>query len=187
MIAVPLALLVASAGAVVGPFPSPDGSMTASVVEVHHAKDSRVQGESILEIHDSSGTLMLKKDYSSADGEHGSIIDDGKWSANSEFFLYSLESSGGHSPWHLPVDVFVRRNRKAVSLDKFVGAITGGFEFVATTRIKAFVMKGEDEHFPVDFNLERLWPKAEKNPNHAHEQPGASGGKALKRPSLGVR
>jgi len=33
------------------------------------------------------------------------------------YFVYSLESSGGHSAWHSPVQYFSRARNKIVSLD----------------------------------------------------------------------
>lgn len=64
-----------------------------------------------------TGKTVLKRDYSSSDPEHGFGVKKALWTPDSQFFLYSLESSGGHSGWHFPIDIFSRRRGRIFRLD----------------------------------------------------------------------
>jgi hypothetical protein len=64
-----------------------------------------------------SGVLLVRRDYSSEDGEHGYGVTKAAWTPDSQFFVYSLENSGGHQAWNSPVRFFSRRSNKILSLD----------------------------------------------------------------------
>jgi len=55
--------------------------------------------------------------YSSGDGEHGYGVTKAGWTPDSKFFVYSLESSGGHQAWHSRVQFYGRETNKIFSLD----------------------------------------------------------------------
>jgi hypothetical protein len=74
--------------------------------------------ESRLEFHGNSGKLLAHVDYSSQDGEHGQGVAKASWTPDSQFFVYSLENTGGHQPWHSPVQYFSRRHDNILSLDE---------------------------------------------------------------------
>ncbi|SRR6266496_587429 len=95
-------------------FRSPDGKLVAVVrsKRVPEATD-----ESRIELRTEGGIVSAKRDYSSEDGEHGYGVTKAEWTPDSQFFVYSLESSGGHQGWNSPVWFFSRKENKFLSLD----------------------------------------------------------------------
>jgi hypothetical protein len=91
-------------------YPSPNGSLVAVIKTVNRS-------ESELSIRAPSGELLFQKSYVSKDGEHGFGVVKAQWTPDSQYFLYSLASTGGHQPWHSPVDFFDRRRFQVRSLD----------------------------------------------------------------------
>jgi hypothetical protein len=61
-------------------------------------------GESRVDIYTSRLDKVCSLDYSSEDGEHGYFVAKAAWTADGNFFVFSLENSGGHSPWHTPTE-----------------------------------------------------------------------------------
>lgn len=97
-------------------FASPDGEIVAIVV--HVGKEQGLEAhESRVEVRTKEGMLLCVANYSSQDGEHGYGIAKAEWTPDSQFFVYSMQSSGGHQPWHAPVEFYDRRQKKIVSLD----------------------------------------------------------------------
>ena len=92
-----------------------DGAQIA-VVRSQHV--SEATDESRIEVRSNSGAISVKRDYSSPDGEHGYGVTKAAWTPDSQYFVYSLESSGGHQAWHTPVWVFSRKDSKFFSLDR---------------------------------------------------------------------
>ena len=95
-------------------FTSPDGTMTAivrSTKGLEAAKESRV------EVRSKQGRTLVSRSYMSEDGEHGQGVIKAAWTPDSQFFVYSLESSGGHQAWHTRVHFFSRPRNEIVSLD----------------------------------------------------------------------
>jgi hypothetical protein len=103
-----------SASSNVVKYRAPDGAIVA-VVASSQAPEATI--ESVVELRTKSGKLVTRRDYRSKDGEHGYGITKASWTPDSQFFVYSLESSGGHSAWHSPVQFFSRRRNKILSLD----------------------------------------------------------------------
>src|SRR5262249_23644314 len=54
--------------------------------------------ESRVVIRASNSDTLTSKDYSSPRGANGYYVVNAKWSPDSQFFVYSMSSSGGHSP-----------------------------------------------------------------------------------------
>ena len=101
-------------------FVSPDGKLVALVI--HVGKEMGFENyESRVELRMKEGSLLRSVDYSSNDSEHGYGVAKAAWTPDSQFFVYSLQSSGGHSPWHTPVQFYNRRQNKILSLDDAVG------------------------------------------------------------------
>jgi len=97
-------------------FVSPDGALVAVVIPI--GKKPGFEGyESRIELRTKGGTMLCSADYSSEDSDHGYGVAKAAWTPNSQFFVYSLQSSGGHQPWHTPIDFYSRRQRKISSLD----------------------------------------------------------------------
>jgi hypothetical protein len=96
---------------------SPDSAVLATVTST---KAPEATDESCVELRTSAGKLLARIDYSSRDGEHGYGVVKARWTPDSRFFVYSLESSGGHSAWHSPVQYFSCSLSKILSLDDAV-------------------------------------------------------------------
>jgi len=103
---------------------SPDGKVKAIIF-------GNKTDESIIEIYDSE-KLLLKKDYTSKDGEHGVIVEHAEWTPDSKFFVYGMYSSGGHQPWHSPIDFYYREENKIYELENYLSEI----EAIAQTDFK---------------------------------------------------
>ena len=95
-------------------YESPDKAIVATVTS---SKAPEATDESHVSLRSKTGKLLADTDYSSEDGEHGYGVTKAMWTPDSQFFIYSLESSGGHSAWHSPVQFYSRRQRKIQSLD----------------------------------------------------------------------
>lgn len=86
---------------------SPDGKLRAVVKP---ARNQNVD-ESRVSIFDSNGKRLRTQNSSSPDGEHGYGADGAQWTPDSQFFVFRLRSSGGHSPMYAPL-VFWSRSTK---------------------------------------------------------------------------
>src|SRR6267143_3303848 len=101
-------------------FVSPDGKLVALVI--HVGKEVGFENyESRVELRTKEGSLLCTVDYSSKDSEHGYGGAKAAWTPDAQFFVYSLQNSGGHSPWHTPVQFYNRRQNKVLSLDNVLG------------------------------------------------------------------
>lgn len=88
--------------------PSPDGMLRAIVYPVDISLNVTPDMESRVVIRTTKGETLTSKDYSSPRGFNGFYIVNAKWSPDSKFFVYSMSSSGGHSPWQFPMGVYGR-------------------------------------------------------------------------------
>ncbi len=107
-------------------FKSPDGMLVA-VVRSKHALEAT--DESRIELRTPAGIVSAKRDYTSEDGEHGYGVTKAAWTPDSQFFVYSLESSGGHQAWNSPVWFFSRKENKFLSLDHALNDAVSNPEF----------------------------------------------------------
>jgi hypothetical protein len=79
--------------------------------------------ESRIEIHDVSDHVLAFKDFRSSDGEHGRNLQKNEWTPDSQFYVFSTASSGGHSPWHWQTYFYDRRANTFKEADDFTGPI----------------------------------------------------------------
>lgn len=93
----------------------PDKAAVALVFPV--GKPGYERYESRVEVRSKSGRLLAEQGYSSPDREHGYGVEKAVWTPDSNFFVYSLENSGGHQPWHAPVEFYSRAAGRIFSLD----------------------------------------------------------------------
>src|SRR5579862_4100427 len=101
---------------------SPDKALHAVILPADISLDTTPDMESRVVIRTSSGSTVTSKDHSSPRGMNGYYVYRAKWSPDSQFFVYSLISSGGHSPWSFPMMVF---SRKASAIAEFSAMIEG--------------------------------------------------------------
>ena len=134
-------------------FQSPDGRVSAIVLPT-----GKSGGESRIEIRNADGVVICEKDFGSRDGEHGKGLVQAGWTADSKFFVWGMEITGGHSPWHCPTYFFDRKLKKIRSLDDFVGAITTeGFTLKAPDLVSGRRLAGENlGSAPFSVHLSRL-------------------------------
>ncbi len=98
--------------------------------------------ESRVDFYTKEGPKLCSADFSSADGEHGYGVVKAAWSPDGAYFVFSLESSGGHSPWHTPTMFFSDADRQLCSLDAFLedpGITTPEFELIAPDSVRTSV------------------------------------------------
>jgi hypothetical protein len=100
-------------------FTSPDAKLVAIVspIKGDEGKESQVQ------IRRENGDFLCATSYGSQDGQHGEIVDQAIWTPDSQFFVFSMYSSGGHQPWHSPI-MFYSRFRNSIHLIDGNGLIT---------------------------------------------------------------
>jgi hypothetical protein len=90
-------------------FVSPDKTTRALVIPASVSLDATPDMESRVVMRSRAGNTMISKDHSSPRGMNGYYVYRAKWSPDSQFFVYSLTSSGGHSPWSFPIMVYSRK------------------------------------------------------------------------------
>lgn len=100
---------------------SPDRRLRACVLSV--GKHPAPLNESRIEIHDANNRVLAFKDLQSSDGEHGRNVQKSEWTPDSQFFVFSTASSGGHSPWHWQTYFYDRHKNAFQELDDFTGPI----------------------------------------------------------------
>jgi hypothetical protein len=119
-------------------FESPDKALIASVVATNSGT-AIASSESRVEVRSATGELLAQEDFTSPDGEHGYAVTKSAWTPDSQFFVFNLESSGGHSPWHSPTKFYARKQQRIISLDDALhDSVTGG-EFVISAPDKVTV------------------------------------------------
>jgi hypothetical protein len=69
----------------------------------------------------------------------------------SQFFVYGLTSSGGHSPWRHPIGVYSRKQKRFARVDDMIGGpiVSEQFQFIGPHTLTATA---------------RIYGKAEDNP-----------------------
>ena len=139
-------------------YPSPDKALRAIVFPVGMDLNSTPDIESRVVIRGEEAKLITSMDYSSPRGANGYYVVRAKWSPDSQFFVYSMISSGGHSPWQFPTWVFSREKGRIVSLSDMIGdkpIVSENFSFAGPHTIKAATLEkvGSDKHVPVVIDL----------------------------------
>ena len=100
---------------------SPDHQLRACVVEV--GKFPPPLNESRVEIRDTSGKLVASRNFGSPKGDQGRSVVHSAWTPDSNFFVFSTRSSGGHSPWHWNTYFYSRKTNKFTLLDDTIGPV----------------------------------------------------------------
>ena len=100
---------------------SPDHQLRACVVEV--GKFPPPLNESRVDIHDTSGKVVASRNFGSPKGDQGRSVVHSAWTPDSNFFVFSTRSSGGHSPWHWNTYFYSRKKNTFSLLDDTIGAV----------------------------------------------------------------
>ena len=102
-------------------YPSPDRTLRAVAYPADISLDVTPDMESRIVIRTGKGQTLTSKDYSSPRGFNEYYVVNAKWSPDSKFFVYSMSSSGGHSPWQFPIAVYGREAVHGNEKDRIVG------------------------------------------------------------------
>ena len=146
-------------------FISPDKTMHALVLPVDVSLFGSPDMESRVVIRTSSGDTSTSRDHSSARGMNGYYVDQAKWSPDSQFFVYSLISSGGHSPWSFPMMVYGRKKGLIVAFSDLIGGrptLSASFTFPGPHTLTATTWKSDgaiDDKVPVTIDLDAAFAK----------------------------
>ena len=117
---------------------SPDHQLRACVVEV--GKFPAPLNESRVEILDTSGKLVASRNFGSPKGDQGRSVVHSAWTPDSNFFVFSTQSSGGHSPWHWNTYFYSRKKNNFAQLDDAIGpVIKPNFQLHAPDVVEATV------------------------------------------------
>ena len=128
-------------------YKSPDGVYVAIIAAVDKSEENSV----IIKTKD--GKTICSKSYLSNDGTHGFVVEKASWTPDSKFFIYSMSNSGGHQPWHMPIDFCSVQDKSIYHLDDHVGPITNfDFEVKKPDIIKCTKM-GKDIDDILDFEV----------------------------------
>jgi hypothetical protein len=145
--------------------PSPDGALRALVLPVDVSLYATPDMESRVVIRTSKGDTLTSKDYASPRGANGYYVVNAKWSPDSQFFVYSMSSSGGHSPWSFPLWVYSRSKDAIASFSKMISdkpTLSGDFSFAAPHTLTATTWKQSgamDDKVPVSVDLQDAFNK----------------------------
>jgi hypothetical protein len=94
-------------------------------------------GESTVVILNADSKKLNSYDFSSDDGTHGYGVDGAQWTLDSDFFVFRMRSSGGHSPMNAPVFFWSRANGDFYELQNYTGdilfSVSGGDELQLST------------------------------------------------------
>lgn len=101
-----------------GDYASGDGTLVARILAVKKVLMGKYECK--VQILDRAATVLLERDYSSRTGEHGLIIEMASWSPDSEFFVYSTSSSGGHQPWQSLLFIYRRSDNTILDAQDFL-------------------------------------------------------------------
>ena len=146
-------------------YPSPDGALRALVLPVDVSLYATPDMESRVVIRASNSDTLISKDYSSPRGANGYYVVNAKWSPDSQFFVYSMSSSGGHSPWSFPMMVYSRqKNRIAGFSDMIRGGptVSADFHFAGPHTLVASTWKQPgslDDKIAVTVDLDEAFAK----------------------------
>jgi hypothetical protein len=94
---------------------APNGKAVAVVKTV-----SATDCEAMIEIIAPDRHVLVKSDFRSKDHESGDCIGQAQWTPDSRFFVFSVEDSGGHQPWHTPIMFVDLAAKKVMELEKFI-------------------------------------------------------------------
>lgn len=146
-------------------FTSPDKKFVALVLAADKSLNDTPDMESNVVINSSSGSKLTAKDYSSPDGANGYYVLNAKWSPDSQYFVYSMMSSGGHSPWSFPIWVYSATKNQFASFSDMIGGaptVSGDFKIAAPHTLNASTWKQPGDltdKIPVSVDLEKAFDK----------------------------
>ena len=146
-------------------FVSPDKATHALVYPTDITLYATPDMESRVVFRSSDGTTVTSQDYSSPRGANGYYVFHGQWSPDSQYFVFSLSSSGGHSPWSFPIKVYSVKRKLIGNFSDMIGGnptVSGQFQFSGPHTLVASTWKkpgATDDAVPVSVDLEAAFAK----------------------------
>jgi len=139
-------------------FPSPDAALQALVFPVDIDLHATPDMESRVAFRDRDGSLLNSRNFGSARGESGYYVVSAQWSPDSRFFVFSLSSSGGHSPWSFPIWVYNRETNSFAEFSRMIGGkptLSPDFQFVGpyTITVSTWDKVGSQIKVPITVDL----------------------------------
>lgn len=139
-------------------YTAPDGGAHVVIVPVSKEPE-RSEYESRIEFRSNDGRISCALDYSSGDSEHGFGVVKAEWTPDSQYFVFSLTSSGGHQSWHATTQFLSRKDGTVRTLDDYfdaAGISKADFRILAPNTVKTEIWK--DNSVPVSVKLNDLPP-----------------------------
>lgn len=139
---------------------APNRAHRAVIYPANISLDATPDMESRVVIRTQRGDTVMSKDHASPRGTNGHYVYRGAWSPDSQYFVYSLVSSGGHSPWSWPIWVFSAKRGQFARFGDMIGnrpTLSGDFTFAAAHTLTAMTWPrdGDIEHkVPVTVDLD---------------------------------
>jgi hypothetical protein len=146
-------------------YPSPDGTLRAAVYPVDISLDATPDMESRIVVRNNKGDTLASKDYASPRGFNGYYVVNAKWSPDSQFLVYSMSSSGGHSPWQFPMSVYSREKNSFASFSDMINGnptTAADFKFAGPHTVVASTWKQPgaiDDKVPITVDLAEAFAK----------------------------
>jgi hypothetical protein len=125
-------------------YASPDHALHAVVLPVDVSLYATPDMESRVVIRNAAGDTLTSKDYSSPRGTNGYYVYRAQWSPDSQFLVFSLTSSGGHSPWSYPIMVYSRQKNVIAKFSDMIDGkptLSGDFSFSGPHTVTATTWK----------------------------------------------
>jgi hypothetical protein len=146
-------------------FVSPDKATHALVYPTEISLYATPDMESRVVFRSSDGTTLTSQDYSSPRGANGYYVFHGQWSPDSQYFVFSMSSSGGHSPWSFPIKVYSIKKKQIANFSDMIGGnptVSGQFQFSGPHTLVASTWNkpgATDDAVPVSVDLEAAFGK----------------------------
>jgi hypothetical protein len=134
-------------------YSSPDKSLRAVILPA-----CKKGTENHIEIRSAFGKTLRWKSFASYDCEHGMGVNHAEWTADSLFFVFNVDSSGGHQPWHRGIYFYNRSENRFYSLDDYIGPVTSDFTIEGRSVVKTtrFNFEAKNDKESVRVNLGKL-------------------------------
>jgi hypothetical protein len=146
-------------------YATPDKALRAVVIPADISLYATPDMESRVVIRSSKGDTLSSKDYSSPRGTNGYHVDTLSWSPDSQFLVFSMMSSGGHSPWSFPTMVYSRQRNRFAGFSDMIGGrptLSGNFLISAPHTVVATTWQRSgaiDDRVTVRVDLEQAFER----------------------------
>jgi hypothetical protein len=146
-------------------FISPDNATHALTYPADVSLYATPDMESRVVFRSSDGTTLTSQDYSSPRGINGYYVLHGQWSPDSQYFVFSMSSSGGHSPWSFPIKVYSVKKSLIANFSDMIGGnptVSGQFQFSGPHTLVASTWKkpgAAEDAVPASVDLDAAFEK----------------------------